>query len=117
MEFIPLDERLLKFSGAVIRFLKTVRKGPLFRPLADQLLRSCTAIGANYEEATGAESTADFIHKMQVSLKESRETCYWLKVFVEGELVEAKMVAALLDEAIQIRRMLIASVNKAKSRR
>jgi len=116
MDYLPLDERLLKFAGSIIVLLKKIRRGPLFRPLADQLLRSGTSIGANYEEATGAESAADFIHKMQISLKECRETCYWLQLLVEGQLVDGDTVAPLLDEAIQLRRIFISSVNKAKAR-
>ena len=53
--------------------------------LSKQLIRSGTSIGANIEEAQDAESTADFIHKMNISLKEARETNYWLKILIATE--------------------------------
>ena len=61
-------------------------KNQATRTVGDQLLRSGTSIGANVHEAQDAESTADFIHKLQIALKEAQETAYWLTLVQESEL-------------------------------
>ena len=80
------------------------------------MLRSATSIGTNYEEATAAESKADFIHKLQISLKEARETCYWLRVLEGCAASEVSQLQSILDEACQIRAMITKAVSTAKSR-
>jgi len=75
-----LKDRLMDFSVSVIHGLEALRHHPLGKHLANQLFRSATSIGANYEEAQAAESRADFAHKLQISLKELRETSYWLRL-------------------------------------
>ena len=80
------------------------------KKIADQLVRCATSIGANYEEAHSAQSRADFAHKMQIALKESRETRYWLCVILEAELASGFGVEALIDEATQLRAILGKSV-------
>lgn len=54
-----------------------------FPEIASQILRSTTSIGANIAESQSAESKKDFIHKLNIALKESRETYYWLKVLTQ----------------------------------
>ena len=78
------------------------------------MLRSGTSVGANYEEAQGAESKADFIHKLQVSLKELRESLYWLRLIAGAELISTDKMAGLIDEATQLRAILSKSVATAK---
>ena len=56
--------------------------------LSKQVLRSGTSIGANIHEAVEAQSKADFIHKMSISLKEARETEYWLKLLIASEYID-----------------------------
>jgi four helix bundle protein len=78
-------------------------------------MRSSTSAGANYEEACGAESRADFIHKMQVVLKEMRETLYWLKLIEKSGLVSVESLMYLLSECEELVRMTAKSVITAKS--
>ena len=80
------------------------------KKIADQVERCGTSIGANYEEAHGAQSRADFAHKMQMALKESRETRYWLCLVLEADLAPGFGVEALIDEATQLRAILGKSV-------
>ena len=80
------------------------------KKIADQLMRCATSIGANYEEAHGAQSRADFAHKMQIALKESRETRYWMCLVLEADLAPGFGVEALIDEATQLRAILGKSV-------
>lgn len=83
--------------------------------LVNQIERSATSIGANIHEANYAQSKADFISKMQISLKETYETEYWLKLFLNADLLEEENAKRLIDKCGTIRRLLIASINTAKS--
>jgi four helix bundle protein len=85
------------------------------RRIGDQLLRSATAVGANYEEARGAESADDFIHKLQVALKELRESNYWLRLISKAGILPTKRLSEILDESTQLRAMLSKAVVTAKS--
>ena len=65
------------------------------------------SVGANYEEAKGADSRADFSYKLQIALKEMRETCYWLCLIGRLELAGANgRITPLIDEATQLRAIL-----------
>lgn len=75
-----LSERLLDFGASIVRLVIRLEKTYPGRHIGNQLMRSTTSSGANYEEACAAESKAGFIHKMQVVLKELRESLYWLKL-------------------------------------
>ena len=79
--------------------------------LANQLERSGTSIGANIREAFYAHGKADFIAKLQIALKECSETEYWIELILESEYYHDK---TLLDKCIEIKKILIASLNTAK---
>jgi four helix bundle protein len=74
--------------------------------LSKQLLRSGTSIGANIREANNAQSKADFIHKLSISLKESDESQYWLELLKDSFYIENSVFDKLHSEAIQIHRLL-----------
>jgi four helix bundle protein len=80
------------------------------------LLRSGTSAGANYEEAQGAESHNDFVHKLQISLKEMRESYFWLRVISGVGLLHSNRLEALLDESNQLCKILSKSVATAKGK-
>ncbi len=82
--------------------------------LTNQLLRSGTSIGANIHEANYASSKADFIAKMQITLKECHETEYWLTLFVKTNMITEEAYTKLSGDSGKIRRILIASLNTAK---
>ena len=65
-----ISERLLNFAADILKLVTRLNKTAVGRHIGGQLTRSGTSAGANYEEACGAESRADFIHKMQLVLKE-----------------------------------------------
>ena len=111
-----LEERLLEYGARIIKLIESLPSTLVGRRISDQLLRCATSAGANYEEARGAESREDFVHKMQIALKELRESRYWLLLLVKaGKIPEARM-AGLLDESIQLRAMLSKSVATAKGK-
>jgi four helix bundle protein len=82
-----ISERLLNLSAEVCKRCLKLNHNAGERHIGLQLLRSVTSAGANYEEARSAESRSDFIHKMQIELKELRETSYWLKLLTKLNLV------------------------------
>ena len=107
----PLAEQSLDFSVAIVRFCDTIERHAV---LKNQLLRSATSIGANIHEGIYAASGGDFVAKYQIALKECNETEYWLKVIQRAGIASAECVAPLLHQSGGIRRMLIASITKAK---
>ncbi|HSW54308.1 MAG TPA: four helix bundle protein [Ignavibacteriaceae bacterium] len=80
----PKTEELLKrtfeFGIRCLLFLETLPKTKVNAVITYQLAKAATSIGSNYEEAQAAESSKDFIHKIGIVLKESRESNYWLRV-------------------------------------
>ena len=82
--------------------------------LTNQLERSGTSIGANIREAKYAHSKADFIAKLQISLKECCETEYWIEIAQKAGLIPDSVTKDILHSCGSIRRMLIASINTAK---
>jgi four helix bundle protein len=110
-----LVPRTLEFAVRVVRFCRRYnRVAGTERVMWNQLLKSGTSIGANVEEAQGAESRADFIHKNSIAVKEARETRYWLRLFRLAEVVNCEESASLLDEADQLYRILSTIVARSK---
>ncbi|MBQ4599290.1 MAG: four helix bundle protein [Clostridia bacterium] len=80
--------------------------------LTNQLIRSGTSVGANIREAFYAHGKADFIAKLQIALKECSESEYWLELLIESGYCDDK---AILEQCIEVKKMLIASINTAKN--
>ena len=78
--------------------------------LSKQVLRSGTSIGANVSEAEDAESRTDFRHKLSISLKETSETVYWLRLLRYGNYISDQEYQSLYDDANEIRRILVAII-------
>jgi four helix bundle protein len=110
-----LSDRLLNFGASIVRLTLLLSKTVAGRHIAGQILRSSTSCGANYEEARGAESRADFTHKMQIVLKELRETLYWLKLSAKSFPNPAEHLQADLKEADELIRIFSKSVITAKN--
>ena len=75
-----LLKRTFEFGVKCLVFLESLPKTKVNAVITFQLAKASTSIGSNYEEAQAAESTKDFIHKIAIVLKESRESNYWLRV-------------------------------------
>ena len=101
----------MDFSIKIIKLCENIRG---HNSLVDQLERSATSIGANIHEANYAHSKADFISKLQISLKECYETEYWLELFVKADLMDRESAKEVYNQCGTIRRILIASINTAK---
>lgn len=114
------DDLAERFIGLAVRVLAVVDALPrtvASRHIANQLARSGTSAGANYEEARGAESRADFAHKLGVAWKETRETLYWLKVLQRREVIKPKRLEPLIQEATELSSILARSVSTTKKGR
>lgn len=82
--------------------------------LSKQILRSGTSIGANINEAQYGNSKADFIAKLHIALKETAETEYWLHILRKSDYLDDAMANSVLQDCLEIKRILIASINTAK---
>ncbi|NQS98951.1 MAG: four helix bundle protein [candidate division Zixibacteria bacterium] len=112
-----IADRLVDFAVRIFKLCARLDKPDTVKYIRHQLFRSATSVGANYEEARGAESKADFIHKMGVAYKEMRETIYWLKFIRRSELIPETKLNDLNNEAEEINAILIKSLKTARSRK
>ena len=97
---------------AVIRLCNDVKTNKRESILTNQLVRSGTSVGANIREAFYAHGKADFIARLHIALKECAESEYWLELLIEGGYTENKVV---LEQCIEVKKILIASINTAKN--
>ncbi|MDW5416883.1 four helix bundle protein [Iodobacter sp. CM08] len=112
---IAIPVRTFEFAIRVVRLCQFLEKqGKVSQTLANQLLRSGTSIGANTEEAQAGQSKADFIAKMSIARKESRETLYWLKLLQATNLVETHMIKEIIQESDELVRILTSIVKTAQ---
>jgi four helix bundle protein len=110
-----IGERAFESAVRVVKLCRVLDQSPgVSRTLANQLLRSGTSIGANLEESKGGQNRADYVSKVSIALKESRETHYWLRLLVAMEVIVEGQLAPLIDEADQIVAILTTIVKKLK---
>lgn len=92
---LDLAERLFQFAVRIIKFLKHLPNNPEFNNIRFQLSKSSTSSGANYEEAQAASSKPDFLYKIEITLKEMRESNYWLRIIKATLKVEMNLADEL----------------------
>jgi len=109
-----LIDKSIAFAAGIIKLNQYLTETKKETVISKQLIRSGTSIGANINEANYGQSKADFISKLHIALKETAETEYWLKLLHLSGYIEDKMSDALLTECLELKRMLIASINTAK---
>ena len=85
--------------------------------LSKQVLRSGTAIGALIMESRRAESTADFIHKLNIALKEAQETHYWISLLKDTLFIDQKMYDSMSKDANELIAMLVSSIKTSKTKK
>ena len=109
-----LREESINFAVAVSDACENISGISIY---VNQLLRCSSSIGANLHEAKYAQSRADFINKLEIALKESSETEYWLELIYRKKKLSAEQYQYLKNACGTIRRKLIASVTTAKGNR
>ena len=112
-----IEKRTFEFSLRIVRLCKALEKERVGRILMNQILRSGTSIGANVEEAQGAQSKADFIAKMFIARKEARETRYWLRIIAEADLMPKEKMSPIIQEAEEIMKIVSAIIVSARHNR
>ena len=93
-----LEDRLIDFAVRIIKLSARLPKTPAGRHIAGQILRCGTSPAPNYGEARGAESRADFIHKVRVVFKELNETLVWLRMIERSSLLPADLLVGIIQE-------------------
>ena len=109
-----LAERLLDFAVRIIKLCGELPNTSVGNHIRGQLIKCGTSPGANYEEARGAESTADFLHKLGVVLKELKESRFWLNVILKASLLRLDKVVLLRDECEELIAIIAKSIFIAK---
>ena len=104
-----------RFSVRIVNLYKYLRTEKKEYILSKQLLRCGTSIGANVREATRAQSTADFISKMNIALKEAEETCYWLELLHESEYLDERAFNSLYNDSMELLKILASIVKTSRA--
>jgi four helix bundle protein len=110
-----VKEKSFAFASRIVDFNKYLTKKHKEYVLSKQVLESGTSIGALIREAEHAESKADFIHKMSISLKEANETEYWIDLIYHGAYVNEKEYNSLKEDLTEILKLIIAIIKSAKN--
>ena len=99
--------RLLNFSVEITKFMRLLPNKPEYNVIKYQRIKSATSAGANYEEAQAGSSRADFNNKVRISLREMRESNYWLRI-IKSVLITAnkKELDHLLKESLELQNIL-----------
>ena len=109
-----LIDKSVAFAARIVKLHQHLLKVKKEVIVSKQIVRSGTSIGANINEANYGQSKADFVSKMHIALKETAETEYWLKLLHMSGYIDDKMCDSLLEDCLEIKRILIASINTAK---
>jgi len=108
-----LEDRTAKFGENIIDFVRSVKPDYINKPIITQLIRSGTSIGANYMEANGAESKKDFLHKMSICKKESKESMHFLRMVAKSNPEITQQARNLWREVHELT-LIFGSITKKK---
>ena len=109
-----LLDKSLKFAARIVKLHKYLVEEKHESIISKQIIRSATSIGANANEAIYGQSKADFLAKLHISLKETAETEYWLRLLVLSDYITETEGKSLIDDCLEIKRILVATLNTAK---
>ncbi|MBQ8091176.1 MAG: four helix bundle protein [Oscillospiraceae bacterium] len=109
-----LIDKSILFAARIVKLYQFLLKSKKETIISKQIVRSGTSIGANINEANYGQSRADFISKLHIALKETAETEYWIKLLALSDFIDNEMRDSLLHDCLEIKRILIASINTAK---
>jgi len=111
-----LIDKSIDFGARIVKLHRYLLKTKREAVLSKQILRSGTSIGANINEAQYGNSKVDFVAKLHIALKETAETEYGLHILQKSDYLDDNMSASLLNDCLEIKRILIASINTAKEK-
>ena len=104
----------LHFAARIVKLYQYLSKEKHESVISKQIIRSGTSIGANANEAVYGVSKADFVAKLQISLKETAETEYWLRLLVLADYLTETEGQSLIDDCLEIKRILVSTLNTTK---
>jgi four helix bundle protein len=107
----PVREKSFSFALMIVSLCRELQADREY-VISKQLMRSGTSIGANIEEAVSAESRKDFLHKMNLALKEARESHYWLRILDASEIETKQNLCEHLAVADELVRLLVSITRK-----
>ena len=116
MNNVVLDKSF-DFAVRIVKLCKHLRSKYQDYSLCNQLFRCGTSIGANIAEAQEAQSTADFVSKLSIALKESSETDYWLRLMYATDYLSPKEFASLIADCRELEKLLISIINTSKNQK
>ena len=111
-----LEERLVDFAVRIIKLAASLPKSPAGKHVAGQIMRSGTSPAPNYGEARGAESRADFVHKVRVVLKELNETSIWLRIIGRSNMLPESLIIDITVENKELCRIFASTLATARRR-
>lgn len=117
MDANELRNRTRQFALRVMRLVRALPKTVDGRAVAEQLVRSGTSVGANYRACCKARSKAEFIAKLGIVEEEADESCFWLELIVEAEMLKPQRVHPLLKEANELTAIIAQSRKSASASR
>ena len=109
-----IQDKSFDFAVRIVNLCKYLQTEKREYILSKQLMRSGTGIGANVAEAQQAQSKPDFISKMNIALKESYETDYWIRLIYATEYVTQNMFESMIEDCRELEKLLIAITKSAK---
>ena len=112
-----LNERLFEFAVRIVKFLRSISDSPENRIIKNQLIKSATSMGANYEEAQGSNSKKDFSNKCAIVFKEARETNYWLRLLQATSAENNKELSFLIEESDELKKIFASIIIKTRPRK
>ena len=112
----PVYSKSFAFAVRVVKLAQWLQDEKREFVLSKQILRSGTAIGALVREAEHGESKADFVHKMNIALKEANETLYWLELLHESGTLTPEMYKSIRPDAEELLRLLVAIVKTSRAK-
>lgn len=114
MSYSILKEKSYQFAVSIFKTARQVEKEKKEFVITKQIIKSATSIGANIEEALGGQSSKDFISKLSIAYKESRETHYWLRILKDTELLELNQVERLISYCDELLKILTTVIKNSK---
>ena len=110
-----VEEKSYKFALRIIKLNSYLLNEKREFILGKQILRCGTSVGANVREAGQAESKQDFIHKLNIALKETSETEYWINLLYDSNIIEKKAYDSLIKDCTEILKLLTSIVKTSRS--
>ena len=109
-----LKDRTKRFALRIMNLVDALPRTTAAMTIGRQIVRSGTSVGANYRAACRGRSKAEFVSKLGIVLEEADETCFWLELIIEGELLPQEKVLPLLTEANELTAIFVASIKTSQ---